>query len=422
MNVLRAILITESAAESDAIDATLKEHAAKVRVQARIESLPTSDVLDRVLRRCQPDVVLVSYASPGRGIAITHHLKAKQLGIAVVAVHPAGNAEPQEDGDASPGIASNGILEGVRAGAEEFLVAPFPAADVDALLERISRKLLADPPRYPSFQPIYSFLPAKPGVGASTLAVNLAFALARLSGEGPVMLGDLDLNSGMLQFLLQLRNTYSVAEALEYENIGDQGLWPNLVSRCAKNLDVLHSGPVNPNIYIDPAKVDRLLDHVEQSYAATCVDLSANLERYALAALERSRRIFLVTTPEMRALRAAEGKAEFLRLSGLAERTQILLNRAGSPPGVDDAQVEEMTGVPVAHCFANDYVAVSEAIEQGSALSEDSPFGKQCRDFASQLSNIKLEATPAPKRKLLGFLGSRFRQKESQPARQPVSH
>ncbi len=403
-HVLRAILITESPEEGDALEAALTDRPVPVLVQAKMERLPGSDVLERVLRRCKPDVAFVSFASEGRGVAITRHLEAQNVGLAIVAVHA--SPAPDEQGQAS----QHAIMAGVRAGAKEFLVAPFP--DVDQVLERVAQRVSAHPPVYPTFQPIYSFLPAKPGVGASTLAVNLAAALAKLSADGPVLLGDLDLNSGMLRFLLGLRNSFSVTEALEHDNIGDEGLWPHLVSRCGEKLDVLHSGEVNPNVFIDPSKVDRLLDYVERSYVATCLDLSANLEQYALAVLERSRRIFLVTTTEKWALRAAQEKAEFLRGAGLASRVQVLLNRAGAAPVMDISQVEETVGFPVAHSFANDYSGVNQAIEQGRALPDTTPFGQQCREFAGELLNIKLEEKPPVKHGLLGFLGSRLWSKE----------
>ena len=51
-------------------------------------------------------------------------------------------------------------------------------------------------------------------------------------------LGDFDLNSGMVRFMLKLKNTYSVVDAAERSLDIDENFWPQLVTSIGA-LDVL---------------------------------------------------------------------------------------------------------------------------------------------------------------------------------------
>ncbi len=62
---------------------------------------------------------------------------------------------------------------------------------------------------------VYSFLPSKAGVGASTMAMNTAVAMSRVP-DSSVLLSDFDLNSGMVRFMLKLDGAYCVTDATEH--------------------------------------------------------------------------------------------------------------------------------------------------------------------------------------------------------------
>src|SRR5213079_11740 len=74
---------------------------------------------------------------------------------------------------------------------------------------------------------VFSFLPSKAGVGASTVALNAAVALSRLPNAN-VLLSDFDLNSGMMRFMLKLDNGFCVTDAAEHSFHIDEALWPQM--------------------------------------------------------------------------------------------------------------------------------------------------------------------------------------------------
>jgi Flp pilus assembly CpaE family ATPase len=62
---------------------------------------------------------------------------------------------------------------------------------------------------------LYTFLPAKPGVGTSTIALSTSCALAE-EMNAHTLLMDCDLAAGAIQFLLKLGQSASVIDAVNH--------------------------------------------------------------------------------------------------------------------------------------------------------------------------------------------------------------
>ena len=152
----------------------------------------------------------------------------------------------------------------MRTGVREFLSEPFEQSMVAETLRNVQLLISKRPPVFDEAHQILSFIPSKAGVGCTTLAMNIAAALAR-PNEKRVLLTDLDLNSGMLRFLLQLFPEYSIIDAVENVENLDEVIWPQ-VTTSRFNMDLLHSGRVNPNLRIEPEQVSKLLTFVRRNY------------------------------------------------------------------------------------------------------------------------------------------------------------
>jgi pilus assembly protein CpaE len=250
-------------------------------------------------------------------------------------------------------------------------------------LKRVKELLDQKAPVYGTTDNIFSFLPSKPGVGATTVAVNVSAALSRRA-DTSVLLSDFDLNSGMLRFLLKLGNTHSILEALEQAPSMDETLWPQLVSRVG-SMDVLHAGGLNPSLRIEPEQVHALIQFMRRNYKVLCFDHSGNLERYSVEVMRESKRIMLVCTPEVASLHLAKEKLAFLKSVDLHGRVSVLLNRVHRKAVLGVEKVQEVLGVPVFRSFANDYVVVNHAISTAHLIAPESAIGKQFAEFAESL-------------------------------------
>ena len=381
--MLRSIIICPDPELSTQLEEALAS-LGDVAVFRTLSYYPTATDLVRALRAHAPDIIFLSFESLERAEEVIQYLEKESENAQVIGIHQA----------MDPRILRTMMRLGVR----EFAAYPFePQVLIDCLQHAASR-LGSKPAGYEATSQIFAFLPSKAGVGTSTLALNVAFALSR-EPKGHVLLSDFDLNSGMMRFLLKLQNSYSVLDAVEHSAAMDEQLWPQLVTNIGA-LDVLHAGQINPHLRIEPTQIRNLVQFMRRNYSALCFDLSGNLERYSVEIMQESKRVLMVCTPEIPSLHLAREKMQFLRTVDLHTRTAVVLNRMSKKPLFNAAQVQEIVGVPVIASVSNDYPAITEATAAGSFVEPKSDLGKQYTSLAMNLIEAKA-AAPKGKRKFL---------------------
>ena len=147
---------------------------------------------------------------------------------------------------------------------------------------------------------------------------------------------------------------------------------------------MLHSGPLNPNVRVEPAQIHDLAQFWLRNYDVVCVDLSGNLERYSLEILRDSQQVFLVCTPEVPSLHLTREKLAFLKTLDLDSRVSVVLNRVSKQSLLTPQQVQDVLGVPVMHNFINDYQVVNTATRAGEFVDPKSKLGLQFAELAGQ--------------------------------------
>lgn len=282
-------------------------------------------------------------------------------------------------------------------GMAEFLSFPFDDAAVQTVLQRMVENLKQKPVSIRATDNVFSFLPAKPGVGASTLAANTAMAASRLTADRSFLL-DCDRNNGIIRFLLQLENPLSLVDAIKHAFHLDESVWQQLVTTL-QNLDVLHAGPVEPELRVETVHLRQILDFARRFYDAVFVDLSGELERFAVEVMSASKRIFLVVTPELASIHMAREKLRYLNKIGLEDRVEIVLNRSQKRTVVNKDNVEDLLRRPILLQFPNDYQRVNFAVTTGREIDPTSDLGKQLHSFASSL----VDKAPRPSVQKLSF-------------------
>jgi pilus assembly protein CpaE len=384
--VLRSIIICPDQEMANRLQQAV-EATGEVLVGRSLQRYPNAIDLVRTLRAHAPEAVFLSFENLDKAQEVVHFLESEADGIQIVAVHS----------EMDPKL----LRESMRAGVREFLAHPFDRQTVLEALKAVKALVERKPPVLESTNQIFAFLPSKAGAGTSTIALNIAGALARRSNMH-VLLADFDLNSGMLRFMLKLQNEYSVLDAVENSLRVDEHLWPQLVTSF-EALDVLHAGRVNPSVRIEGAQIRALMEFLRRNYQALCFDLSGNLERYSIEIMQDAKRILLVCTPEIPSLHLAREKIHYLRNFELDTRVAVILNRTNKKAVFNKAHVEEILGVPVAYTFPNDYVGVNRAMTAGTFLDPDSEMGKLFTEFAADLVERRGPLQKDGKRKFLEF-------------------
>lgn len=210
-------------------------------------------------------------------------------------------------------------------GVSEYLVAPVDnlsaIATVLALYQDGSTKHLGR---------VCGFLGAKGGVGASTLAQNVAWSMGQ-DRQGPIMLADLDLQFGTAALNLDLNASSGFAQQATDPDRLDEALLERTLIRKGRFLHVLPASgrmqEINPP---DPLAVEKLLDLARHSFPAVVLDLPHLDTPWIKAALAAVDDLVIVATPDLVSLRNAKFLLDMCRTTRPNDAPpRLVLNQIG---------------------------------------------------------------------------------------------
>src|SRR5436309_11840972 len=277
----------------------------------------------------------------------------------------------------APGIVSHAVTAGARG----FLLKPYQPEDFVATVreayvnfQELRRLQRIDRTPGVTTRPgaVIAVYSPKGGVRCTTIAINLAVALARRGGKSSVGLVDLDLQFGDIGIALDVKSANSVAELLNHVDSIDQQLVDEVFVKHASGVRVLLAPDNLATVpAIDPDRVARVVDQLRPHFQYIVCDLWSSLEELTLGTLRMADRIILVTTPELPALRNLRPAMSAAGLLLQDERTLLVANRVPGKAGIGLAEIERGLGRSIAATIPSEGIGITEAINRGISILDE---------------------------------------------------
>ena len=276
------------------------------------------------------------------------------------------------------------IIRSLRAGATEFLCAPFDLDSLRTVMTRIVRMRDTTEGSTQERGRLYGFTGAKAGQGATTLAYNLAFSASQEEGR-KVLLMDVDLLGATISFALRLKHAYNLLDALRHTEKLDKALWSALIT-SQNRLDVL-LGPERPEVLaVDDQGVSRLIAFVRRAYDVIVIDLPCAYESISRALIPEIDKLFVVSNPELSSLHMTRKCLTHLGQEGLGQdQISLVINRMHRRQELTAQDIEKVFNFPVGYVFPEDHLAAHRALTAGKPVALNTELGRAIRSFGKTI-------------------------------------
>ena len=293
-------------------------------------------------------------------------------------------------------ISTNNLWKAIRLGAKECFTFPIQAEDFQQAVKRIAaqtevRKGLAKPTQ------VISFLGCKGGVGTTFLAANLAGLLAQ-EHRGKVLLVDLDLGFGQLNYFFDVHPQHTLAEVIENIERLDNNYLQSIFCPIGDNFYLLPApARLEEAEAINAGHLEKIISYLKENlgFRWILIDCCHQLDEITMKALEFSESLVLVTGQSIPALSNAKKMLDILAVLQLRElEVEVWVNFWDRQNELTVADVENFLGKTIVGTITCDYKQASFSVNEGKLLVETSPRHPIAVDLKLMAGKISQEDTP----------------------------
>lgn len=212
-------------------------------------------------------------------------------------------------------------------GVSEYLVAPFAVLDFVQAVSELYSVPGADP-----LGRIVAVIGAKGGVGASTIAHNLAWSIAR-GLDLATVIADLDLGFGTAGLNFNQDPPQGIAEAVFAPDRLDANLVDRLLSKCSENLSLLAAPATLERVYdFGETAFDGLIDVLRAAVPLVILDVPHEWSAWSRRMLIGADDLVIVAGPDLANLRNAKSLVDTLRSARPNDsKPKLVMNGIGLP-------------------------------------------------------------------------------------------
>ncbi|WP_292060843.1 CpaE family protein [Mesorhizobium sp.] len=256
----------------------------------------------------------------------------------------------------------------IRSGISEYVIAPVSMTDIVSVVSSI----FVDPESDPIGRSI-AFIGAKGGVGSSTIAHNVAWAMSSLF-KSEVVVADLDLAFGTANINFDQDPAQGIAEAVFSPERVDEVYLDRLLAQCAEHLSLLAAPSTLERVYdFDPDAFSQVIETAQRSAPLLVLDLPHIWSGWAKSTLIKADEIVITATPELANLRNTKNMVDMLkRLRPNDPPPKLIINQAGVPkrPEIAASDFSEPLGITPMAVINFEPLLFGNAANNGRMLGE----------------------------------------------------
>jgi len=282
------------------------------------------------------------------------------------------------------------IVDIMKAGCSEFLVAPVEAESLEEAVAEVRAKLAAAGSLRKG--KIISFISSKGGLGTTVISVNTASALAKGKSQAVALL-DMSFQSGDASVLLDIVPKTSIFDIAQNFHRLDASFLSGAMIRHQSGIHFL-AAPLNPEDSEDitPEHISKVLDLAASLHEFVVVDCSSmSINDCAIEIFRSSDQIYVITDLSVPAVRNAARLVQLIQKLGISrDKIHVGTNRFVKGTTLSLEEVERTLRQRVSWLFPNDFVDLVSSINRGEPLvhqKPNAPFSKNIVQFVDRLKN-----------------------------------
>lgn len=306
------------------------------------------------------------------------------------------------------------IIKAMRAGCTQFVCSPIEIGDLNNAADRIMATRITSSLRSRRVCVVGS----AGGVGATTIACNLASELAQVT-DRPSALVELNLEFGDVACAFDCEPDYSVADLCTDGADLDRTIVEAAMHKVSAKLHLLARPQRMEDAHrVAPELVGRLLGLLAEIYANVILDLPRGFNFFNAAAVDRADLILIIAQLSVPSIRNAQRIHElFLQMNIAEEKVELVLNRCKADfERITPSDVERQFGRRIFAKIPNDYRRVGASLDLGQPILTDSPKSPArlaIHEMARKIANEPESDEPASAQRKKGLLGRLWGRKQT---------
>jgi pilus assembly protein CpaE len=287
----------------------------------------------------------------------------------------------------------NLLMEAMHLGVKEFIPLPIAEGKFAAAIERAAATHgMGKKAR------VVHVIPTQGGCGSTTIACNVAAALAAKSRTALV---DLDLVRGGVASYFDTRPRYTIADVMESAEKLDKQLLDNALAMHKKSNVALLARPELPEDTqrVNQSGVQRLLSILGRGFDCVVVDSVMSIDPVYSAAIQAADVNLIVMQLNVPSAKNAERFVGTLRRMGIeSSKIKIVVNRFVKKGwDIEPSEVERALGLKLAWMVPNDFKNAIAAINYGEPVVIRAPRSDMSTSLAGLAAMLQPQAVPGAK-------------------------